>query len=413
MLHHHEETMAGLGEAPAMMPLAPTVRGPRLLVGDSDSALLVSLCATFDDNGRIVKATDQEEIVQLLESGMFDALIVGLHQDQAIDQQLSLIKRVRQLALEVPVIVVVDSQSHNVRSLSRVLTRALHLGIQGLLTLPLEHDEVQQTVQDAIAGYQSEVRSRWQMIQQLVQTEKLATAGRIVASLAHEMNNPLQALHNALHLLGKRSFNGRKRHQYLQMAQEEVGNLIRIVRRMIDLYRPATEGMRLTNMHSILETTLNRVDKELHTSNVRVLREWYPRLPKVFAIGNRLKQVCTDLITNAIQAMPHGGTLTIRTYMTNGTEYQVNAGVEFLPTGTAGHQIKGPSVVVEISDTGSGIAADALPRIFEPFYTTRFHATGLGLAISYSIVEQHQGELSVSSSEGQGTTVRLRLPAAT
>jgi two-component system NtrC family sensor kinase len=326
---------------------------------------------------------------------------------------LERIKRVRQLALEVPIIVVVDSQSHNVHTLSRLLTRAMKLGIQGVLALPLDPDEVQQTVQEVIQGYQGDVRNRWHRIQQIVQTEKLATAGRIVASIAHEMNNPLQALHNALHLLGKRSFNGRKRHQYLHMAQEEVGNLIHIVRRMLDLYRPSNEGMRLTDMNALLETTLHRVDKELHNSNVRVLREWYPRLPNVFAIGSRLKQVCADLITNAIQAMPQGGTLTIRTYATNGTEYQVNAGVEILPTGTAGHQIKGPSVVVEISDTGTGIAPEALTRIFEPFYTTRFHATGLGLAISYSIVEQHQGELSVSSSEGKGTTVRLRLPAAT
>ncbi|NJN66718.1 MAG: hypothetical protein HC884_08350 [Chloroflexaceae bacterium] len=84
----------------------------------------------------------------------------------------------------------------------------------------------------------------------------------------------------------------------------------------------------------------------------------------------------------------------------------------------AGHErgrslMRGPSVVIEISDTGPGIAADELPKIFEPFYTTRFNAAGLGLSLTYSIVDQFQGELSVSSVEGQGTTFRIHLPAVT
>lgn len=410
MLSSHNYEQAKTSASTSCYPLVKGQQGPRILIADDDPNVFVPCQQMLQQSGYVMKVSSQERVLALLENHLFDLVIVGLHATTL--SGLELLEQIRHHSFDVPVVVVVEQERASEQLFLHLIAQAVKLGVQGLVFKPLTASELQKTITDTLNKHQRETNRRWHMIQQLVQTEKLATAGRIVASIAHEMNNPLQALHNALHLLGKRSFNGRKRQQYLAMAQEEVGNLIQIVRRMLDLYRPASERMRPTNMNTLLESTLRRVDKDLHGGKVRVLRDWCPRLPSVFAIGSRLKQVCLDLVTNAIQAMPNGGTLTIRTYATNGTEYQINAGVEFHPTGAAGYQIKGPAVVVEISDTGLGIAPDALPKVFEPFYTTRFNASGLGLAISYSIVEQHHGEISVSSTEGQGTTVRLRLPAA-
>ncbi len=259
-----------------------------------------------------------------------------------------------------------------------------------------------------------DISERQRIAQQLLQTEKLAAVGRLSASIAHEINNPLQAIHNSLHLLNNRPLSEEKRQLYLTMAQEEVDRLITIVQRMLDFYRPARDGvgMRPTDLHELLESVLALINKQLQTCQIHVVRDWAAGLPRVLAIGNHLKQVYLNLILNAIESMPEGGVLTIRTTT---VEHLDDTGYHSLgmvsTTGSAGHRVSGPSVIVEISDTGQGISPDILPKIFEPFYTTRSTGTGLGLAISYSIVEQHQGELAVSSVLGQGTTFRLRLPA--
>lgn len=386
--------------------------GPRVLLSSHSTRIDSLFQQAFHNAGLVMQSHTPDEIFHVLHHHLFDVVVLEIN-SSTTEAGLLLLQQIRQQCFEVPVVVVVEDTLSNERDVIQGVSEIVKIGIQGLLFKPTCPSEIHQTIVEVIEKHQREMLRRQNVIQQIVQTEKLATAGRIVSSISHEMNNPLQALHNALHLLGKRSFNGRKRQQYLAMAREEVENLITIVHRMLNFYRPSLDGMRPTNVNILLESTLQRLDTILNQGNVQVLRDWYPRLPDVFAIGSRLKQACLDLITNAVQSMPNGGTLTIRTYATDGTEYQINAGFEFRPTGSAGHQVSGPSVVIEISDTGMGISPESLQKVFEPFYTTRFNATGLGLAISYSIVEQHKGELSVSSTEGSGTTVRMRLPAIT
>lgn len=257
-----------------------------------------------------------------------------------------------------------------------------------------------------------DISERQRIAQQLFQTEKLAAVGRLSASIAHEINNPLQALHNSLHLLLNRPLSEEKRHRYLTMSQEEVDRLISIVQRLIDFYRPSREGMRPTALNDLLEAVLALISKQLDSAGVRLVCELQPQLPMVFAIGNHIKQVYLNIILNALEAMPDGGVLTIRTYVADTVDSQGDAGFTSILVGAAGHRVTGPSVVVELSDTGQGIPAQDLTKVFEPFYTTRSKGTGLGLAISYSIIEQHHGELSVSSTLGEGTTFRIRLPVA-
>lgn len=258
-----------------------------------------------------------------------------------------------------------------------------------------------------------DISERKRLAQQLLQTEKLAAVGRLSASIAHEVNNPLQAIYNSLHLLNNRPLSEDKRQLYLSKTLEEVDRLIDIVQRMLDFYRPARDGigMRLIDLHHLLDAVLGLADKQLQTSYVQVVHDWYAELPFVFGIGNHLKQVFLNLILNAIEAMPHGGVLTVRSYTVDEPNVHKTSG--FTVVGSAGQRVLGPSAVVEFRDTGQGIPPDELSKIFEPFYTTRSTGTGLGLAISYSIIEQHHGELSVSSSIGQGTVFRIYLPIVT
>jgi len=230
--------------------------------------------------------------------------------------------------------------------------------------------------------------------------------------MAHEINNPLQAIHNSVHLLLSRPLPEEKRQRYLEMTREEIDRLIAIVQRILDFHRPTREGMRPVDLGDILDAVLTLTANQLQEHNVQVIREVEPALPKVCAVSSHIKQVCLSLIFNAIEAMPDGGELRVRAYLASERD---EVGVDSF-TVAAGRRISapmhGPAVVIEITDTGLGIPVHDLPKIFEPFYTTRIKGTGLSLALSYSIVEQHHGEMAVRSMPGEGTAFRIRLPVA-
>ncbi|NTU78467.1 MAG: response regulator, partial [Chloroflexales bacterium] len=247
------------------------------------------------------------------------------------------------------------------------LSMVLHAGQQLLLVIARDTSE------------------RQRIAKQLVQAEKLAALGRLSASLAHEINNPLQAIHNSVHLMRSRPLSEEKRQIYLAMTQDEIERLISIVQRMLDFYRPTREGMRPVEVNDILDAVLTLTESQLHERGVRIVREGAARLPRVLAISNHIKQVCFNLIFNAAEAMPDGGELRVRAYMAD----QAAGGPDessyvAVSGGRAADPVRGPAVVVEFSDTGMGIPPQDLPKIFEPFYTTRTKGTGLGLAVSYS-----------------------------
>lgn len=274
-----------------------------------------------------------------------------------------------------------------------------------VLSIAMSMSPVHHEGEDFLLVIARDSSERQRIARQLAQTEKLAAVGRLAASLAHEINNPLQAIHNSLHLLINRPLTEEKRQLYLAMTQTEVTQMITMVRRLLDFYRPTLDGMLPTNLHESLDVVLGLVEKECADHHVVIVRDLQPNLPLVQAVGNHIKQLYVNMILNAIEAMPDGGVLTIRTYSIDQPEPAVNG------FGVVGHRIRGPSVIIEFSNTGQGIAPDDLSQIFEPFYTPRNRQNGsLSLAVSYTIVEQHQGELSVSSPLGQGATFRVRLP---
>lgn len=223
---------------------------------------------------------------------------------------------------------------------------------------------------------------------------KLAGMCRLTASIAHEINNPLQALRNTLHLLLSRSFPEEKRGRLLSMAQTEVDRLALLVQRMLELHRPSSEDMRPLSVHGLLESALAGTASTFQQQHVLIERDWVEDLPRVIGIGGHLRQVFVDLVVNAIESMPDGGRLIIRTRVED-----------------AAHEGATPRILVEFADSGAGIPESEVQRIFEPFYTHKRSGAGLGLAISYGIIERHGGTLSVSSSRS-GTTFRVALPAA-
>jgi len=223
---------------------------------------------------------------------------------------------------------------------------------------------------------------------QLVQAEKMAAIGRLAASVAHEINNPLQAIHNSLHLSLHERLGTDRRKEYLGMAQTEVQRLIEIVQRMLDFYRPSRGGVVPTDVNSVVENVLALAYKRLQHSDIRVHTSLGSDLPLVPMVADQITQVGLNIVINAVDAMPSGGDLRLETLLSRDGEW----------------------VLVRFQDTGPGLSSEQIANLFEPFYTTKSDGTGLGLAISYGIIERHGGEIEVSSQPDGGATFVIKLP---
>ncbi len=242
----------------------------------------------------------------------------------------------------------------------------------------------------------------WEEAQaQLIHAEKMSALGRLVASITHEINNPLQATQTYLTLAQEElQLTGppclEKLEHYLSTVGDEIERISSIVRRMRDFYRPSRRELEPTYLHAVLDSVLELTSKQLQHSEIAVERDWAEALPEVEANPDHLKQVFLNLVLNAIDAMPEGGTLHIRT-----ARDQIQRENHSRPT---------PAVCVEFSDTGNGMSPHALAHLFEPFYTTKERGTGLGLSISYGIIQAHHGHIAVESHVGLGTTFTILLP---
>jgi two-component system NtrC family sensor kinase len=225
-------------------------------------------------------------------------------------------------------------------------------------------------------------------MEQLIQTEKLAALGRLAASLAHEINNPLQALCSSISLLSRGPLDDNKRARYVDIASREVERVVQLVQRMLDFYRPSGEERVLVSVNDLLDDTLALAGKQLERSGVEVVKELGTPLPLVDAVASYLRQVFINLVLYHVEAMPDGGQLKVKTRLEESSD----------------------QLVISFSDTGEGISPGELPYVFEPFYAAKGRSAGPYLAVSYSIVQQHYGSMEVSSQAGEGTTFTVRLP---
>ncbi len=223
---------------------------------------------------------------------------------------------------------------------------------------------------------------------QLVQSEKLAATGRLAASLAHEINNPFQAIHNSLQIMLNFSLEPDEQREYLQTADEEVERLIELTDRILDFARRPQRKMELVNLNDVIEKTLALADKYFQHRHITLQRDLSLDLPTMLAAPDELGQVFLNLVINAVDAMPEGGELRVSSYLAED-----------------GRQ------AVDFSDTGCGIPHEHLDRIFEPFFSTKEGGTGLGLSVSYSVAERHGGDIAVQSTEGKGTIFTVWLPS--
>jgi signal transduction histidine kinase len=223
----------------------------------------------------------------------------------------------------------------------------------------------------------------------LIRSEKLASIGHLAASIAHEINNPLQPIRNILDDMSEDIQHQRPIDaQDIAILQESVERIRRIVSQLLEFTGKRSTGdtnVQLLDISRVIEgiVTLNR--KFLEREHVTVVTD-LPALPPVYGNKDQLEQVFMNLALNAQAAMEGGGTLTIRT------------------------RVEGNNLVAEFADNGCGIPADKIDKIFDPFYSTKPNGTGLGLFVSYGIVQSHHGNIEVQSEMNTGSTFTVRLP---
>lgn len=222
--------------------------------------------------------------------------------------------------------------------------------------------------------------------QALIRAEKMAAAGRLTASIAHEINNPLQAVQNCLHLATRNELTSKKKEEYIQLANNELVRLMSTVQRMLDFYRPGSVEPQVVDVAVLAKHVIKLLSHQLDERGIRVTTGFSSKLPTIFAVTSQLEQVFINIILNAYDAMAGGGELRI-------SARPVRDGVEVL-----------------FQDTGPGIPEKDRGRIFEPFFSTKQSGTGIGLPVSYGIIAAHGGSLDLAPDRGKGACFRITLP---
>ena len=230
---------------------------------------------------------------------------------------------------------------------------------------------------------------------QLVHAEKLATLGKIAATVAHEINNPLSGVFTFVKLMERRIEDGKispadvdKYREYLSTISREVQRTSVIVMNLLDFTRPKEPTRKAVSLNRIVEESIRIVRNKLGSHGVLVENRMEP-LPEILADASQIQQVFINIIVNACEAMEGGGTLTIRSR----------------------HDEAGRTEAVSFSDTGPGISSEDASRIFDPFFTTKDKGTGLGLSVAHGIIARHHGKIEVRSERGEGMTMTVVLPA--
>jgi PAS domain S-box-containing protein len=235
-----------------------------------------------------------------------------------------------------------------------------------------------------------DVTDQTELESQLRQSDRLASVGLLAAGVAHEVNTPLAGISGYVQMLQRKIPKSDPRHPILEKIEKQTFRASRIVNNLLNFSRQQPSEMQALDVNDLVSETLALAELPLSKRNVRVETDLAETLPPVWGDPGKLQQVLMNLVLNARDSMPNGGDLRIHTARHNG------------------------EVVVEVADTGAGIAAEEINKIYDPFFTTKgtSKGTGLGLSVSYGIIQEHRGTITVRSEPGNGTCFRVALPLA-
>lgn len=367
------------------------LKGRVLVVDDGQevrSAVNVALREDFD----VASAENLARGRELLESGGFDVVFLDLMLPDG--NGLDLLEELRARDQELAIVVIT---AHG--TLENAI-RALNQGASFYLQKPFRRESVLACARQ-MADRTRLLRENRKLMRdlratlddlkhsqvELVKNEKLAAVGRLAAGMAHEINNPLQAVIGFADLLARTVDEERSRSD-LRMITANAERIRRIVRGMMAFGRAGGGPRQAVAVNEVLRRALEEALRESLPRHVSIHEDLDPQDPEVQANESYLQQVFLNILINALQAMPAGGELNMRS------------------------RVEGRTVVVRVSDTGVGIGREQQARVFDPFYTTRQtgDGVGLGLSIAYGIIKDYGGHIELESEPGRGTSLTVRLP---
>ena len=237
---------------------------------------------------------------------------------------------------------------------------------------------------------------------QVIRSEKLSSVGLLAAGVAHELNSPLTGILTFAHLLAKRLPDGSAEREDVKVIANQADRCATIIRQLLNFSRERPPEKKRQDLHAVVDQAVALVEHQPRFHDVRIERDFDARLQPVLIDAGQMQQVFLNLLVNAAEAMPHGGCVRIATRVVPPTR---DANVPADPEA-------GGKVEIRFQDTGVGIPAENIGKIFDPFFTSKDvgEGTGLGLAVTYGIVERHGGTIAVESTVGRGATFTLTLP---
>ena len=232
----------------------------------------------------------------------------------------------------------------------------------------------------------------------LRQSEKLATVGQLASGLAHEIGTPLNIIYGRTELIQRKGEDKEELQKNLEIILRQTERITRIIQQLLGFARKKKPEHTAVNTGALLETTLDLLDHQIQNQQVSVVKDWSDNPPPVTGDPDQLQQVFLNLILNAIQSMPEGGTLRLSA----SSKRISKEGLE---------QDQRPYIEVSVQDTGVGMEREVIQNIFNPFFTTKITGSGLGLMVSEGIVRDHEGWIEVESEVGKGSVFKVYLPS--
>ncbi len=249
---------------------------------------------------------------------------------------------------------------------------------------------------DGLIGAISDITERKRAEEAMQRTEQMVACGQLATRLVHEIKNPLAGIKIAMEVLAEDSSITKEDTGVLEKVIQEVQRIDLLMKSLLNFSRPTKPQLMKVDVRNLLDRTFPFIEKQSshlmkRSAAIKIVRDFEDHLPEIMADPMQLQQVFLNILLNALDAMPRGGTLRIRT----------------------SHQTSESAVYVEISDTGKGIDKESMDKLFQPFFTSKPKGTGLGLTITQLIVEQHDGHIRVSNNQDGGATFTISFPTTT
>jgi two-component system sensor histidine kinase HydH len=224
--------------------------------------------------------------------------------------------------------------------------------------------------------------------EQLKKSDRLAALGQLSSGIAHEIRNPLGSIKGSIEILESEIPPDSKKYEFVKIIKEEIVRLNAIVESFLKFARPPKPSLQPTSINELIDSILILINKRAREHKIAIRKKLDPDLPLIAMDPNQIRQVIMNILLNGMDSMPEGGTLEARSGRGSGNR----------------------TAVIEIADTGIGIAEEELDHIFDPFFTTKTQGTGLGLAIAYQLVQNHRGTITALRNSDTGLTFRVELP---